>query len=113
MSLQIYVYDAADFDEPQLVEEIDDVEDAIARCHDLVENDGHARAEAWDDDGDCRYGVALRGGVLRTYGVPLADAPLTDAPRRPADVAPPPPVVAPGDLLRGEEQLPPDRWFGM
>ena len=55
MSIQIYVYDAADYDEPQLVEELDDLDDAVARCHDLVENDGHARAEAWDDDGDCRY----------------------------------------------------------
>jgi hypothetical protein len=112
MPLQIYVYDAADYDEPLLVEELDDLEDAVARCHDLVESDGHARAEAWGDDGDCRYGVAVRAGVLRTYGAarPGLD---DDSPPRPADVAPPPPQPpAPRDLLRGEEPLPPDRWFG-
>lgn len=114
MSIQIYVYDAADYDEPQLIEELDDLDDAVARCHDLVENDGHARAEAWDDDGDCRYGVALRAGVVRTYGVPSAEpppaTPRADAPPHPADLAPPP---APDDLLRGEEPLQPDRWFGL
>ena len=73
MPLQIYVYDAAAYDEPELVEELDDLEEAVARCHDLVENDGHGRAEAWDADGDCRYGVAQRGGVVRTYGLPRSD----------------------------------------
>ena len=126
MSLQIYVYDAAAYDEPQLVEELDDLDEAVARCHDLVENDGHARAEAWDDDGDCRYGVALRSGVVRTYGTPRSDAePLVAGP--PADVAPrpadlPPPAapspapsapVAPSDLLSGEKPLRQERWFGL
>lgn len=123
MPLQIYVYDAADLDEPQLVDELDDLDDAVARCHDLVESDGHARAEAWDDGGDCRYGVALRGGVVRTYGVPPDDA---DVPRlvvARADAPPPeddeeelddePPPSVPDDLLRGERPLPPDRWFGL
>ena len=120
MSLQIYVYDAADFDEPELVEELDDLDDAVARCHDLVENDGHTRAEAWDDEGDCRYGVALRGGVVRTYGAPRYHAeppppiPRADAAPHPADVAPPPPPpIAPNDLLRGEKPLRPDMWFGL
>lgn len=120
MSLQIYVYDAADYDEPQLVEELDDLEDAVARCHDLVENDGHARAEAWDDDGDCRYGVAVRAGVVRTYGTPRdhhepPPIPRADPRPHPADLAPPPPppLAAPRDLLRGEEPLPQERWFGL
>ena len=120
MSIQIYVYDAADYDEPQLVEELDDLEDAIARCHDLVENDGHARAEAWDDDGDCRYGVAVRAGVVRTYGAPhdplVPPPPIAraDAPPGPADLPPPPPPpAAPRDLLRSEEPLRQDRWFGL
>lgn len=129
-SLQLYVYDAADLDEPYLVEELDDLEEAVARCHDLVENDGHARAEAWDAEGDCRYGVALRGGVVRTYGSPRfeqEDAPraaAVPAPRRPADVLPPPAApmplplppgvpVAPDDLLLGEKPMAQERWFGM
>lgn len=124
MLLLVYVYhpDATSL----LVEELTELDEAVAVCYDLVAVDGYMRAEVWTEAGEQRYGVErVRGGTLRTYGV-LTDGDEVAKPRisrdRAMDVAVAlereavPDDLGPGTgappAILGELPDRPERWFG-
>ena len=73
MELSIYVFHPDDTS--LLVEELFDLDEAIALCHDLVAVDGYVRAEVWNEAGERLYGIGCTGGGLHTYHDPVRPGP--------------------------------------
>ena len=62
MTYQVYTF-APD---AELMDELDELDEAIARCEELVHEDGYPVAEIWDSSGDRVHSVG-RGGAWVGY----------------------------------------------
>jgi hypothetical protein len=77
MTYQVYAF-APD---AELIDELDELDEAIARCEELVHEDGYPVAEIWDAAGDRVHSVGRGGDWTRGASRPDAAATSDAAPR--------------------------------
>jgi hypothetical protein len=77
MTYQVYAF-APD---AELIDELDELDEAIARCEELVHEDGYPVAEVWDAAGDRVHSVGRGGEWTRGTSRPDAAATPDSSPR--------------------------------
>jgi len=76
MTYQVYAF-APD---AELMDELDELDEAIARCEELVHEDGYPVAEVWDSAGDRVHSIGRSGEWTRAASRPDAAAASEAAP---------------------------------